>query len=129
MAELELRSARLSLDLRDFRRPLSFCWAGRVALVFEDETCHSTHRSRVLRFETCHRLVEGVSPTVMGWSVPAGFRFAWTPLEIVMEYPSFLKMFIFFMSYPIIREIFGRASIFALMILMVQRKDHCDRIS
>ena len=35
-----------------------------------------------------------------------------SPKEIVMEYPSFLKMFIFFMSYPIIREIFGRKYFF-----------------
>ena len=105
MVGSELRSARSLLDLRDFRRPLSFCRAGRVALVFEGETRHSTHRSRVLRFETCHRPVGGVSSTVTGWfrsgwSVPAGLRFAWTPLEIMMEYPSFLKMFIFFYELP-----------------------------
>ena len=82
MARLELRSARLSPDLGNFRPSLSFC---QVAQVFEDETYHSTCRSWVLKVEARHRPIGGVSPTVMGrfqpgWLVPASLQFAWTPL-------------------------------------------------
>lgn len=89
MTESELRSAKSSLNLGDFCHYLSFGWTGQVAQVFEDETCHLTCRSRVLRVETRHRPVRGVNPAAMGqfrlgWSVSVGLQFTWTSLIYIV---------------------------------------------
>ena len=98
MAGSRLKSGRSSSNLGNFWPSLSFCRAGRVAQVFEDETCHSTRQSRFLRVETSHRLSEVLDPTVtgrfqLGWSVLLGLKFAWTLLLLVVSFHYILTFF------------------------------------
>lgn len=91
MAGSELRNTRKSPDLGNFGIFFSICQLDQVARVFETETCHSAHKSRVEEVRTCHRPPEVSDLAVTGRveSVWPDLQVAWIALTLMEKLTCF----------------------------------------